>query len=681
MCGIAGFINLGPQSNLQQDCLRSIAGGMADAMKSRGPNDQGTWVDAAVGIGFGFRRLAIVDLSPAGHQPMVSANGRFVIVFNGEIYNHIELRKELQPLRRIPTASTDNPQSIVENVSDFRGRSDTEVLLAGIEAWGFESTLRRTVGMFAIALWDRRDRVLHLARDRMGEKPLYYGIVGRTFLFGSELKALRAHPDFEAPIDRDALQLYMRHGCIAAPHTIYQGISKLLPGSTLTVASDGSCRELQMPRPYWSVRETAVAGQIQPLRLSDSEATAQLECLLIDSISGQMMADVPVGAFLSGGVDSSTVVALMQSLHGSPIKTFSIGFNESGYDEAKYARLVARHLKTDHTELYVSAEQAQSVIPQLPRIYDEPFADSSQIPTFLVAQLAKTRVTVSLSGDGGDELFEGYSRYAYAKRLWRLMRILPGPLRNCVASTIGSHACARVVGSASFPTAILERFGIPPRLDSKLSRLNEVLRHDDVQQLYRGMMSHWTKSDAIVQGANEAYSALNDPNVIAEIPDFGRKMRLLDQIAYLPDDILTKVDRAAMSVSLESRIPLLDHRIVEFAWRLPKRLLCRDGKSKWILRQVLYKYVPPSLIDRPKMGFGIPVGMWLRGPLRNWAEGLLAESKLRNEGFLNVGLVRQRWNEHVKGDRDWQHHLWAVLMFQAWLENSAADAEMLKCAA
>ena len=678
MCGIAGFLSLPSRRDQPRELMLRRAGQMADAMTARGPDDAGSWADPRAGIALGFRRLAVIDLSPAGHQPMLSASGRYVIVFNGEIYNHRDLKRQLEsdpaePPNRPAADDASHPRQT------FRGHSDTEVLLAGIEAWGLEETLRRAVGMFALAVWDRRERALRLARDRMGEKPLYYGLIGGTFLFGSELKALRAHPDFSARVDRGSLRMFMRHGWFPAPRSVYEKIHKLIPGCSLSIAGESlESREIPAPRPYWSVQEAAHRGQANPLALGDVDATAELERMLIESISGQMAADVPVGAFLSGGIDSSTVVALMQSLSSRRVRTFSIGFHEGAFNEAHHALAVAEHLRTEHTEFYVTAEQAQAVIPRLPEIYDEPFADSSQIPTFLVSQLAQREVTVSLSGDGGDELFEGYSRYEHARHLWRIAQCVPLSLRKQIRLALHGFPVGASGKAAGLLASWFGREGRSSPAWHQARRAAAILQCEGFPQLYRHLVSLWSDSDAVVI---ELDSSPDDPWTSTGLNDIGGEMRYFDQTGYLPDDILVKVDRAAMAVSLESRMPLLDHRVVEFAWRLPHRLLRRHGKAKWLLRQVLYKHVPGRLVERPKMGFGVPIGVWLRGPLRDWAESLLDADALRDDAFLNVPLVLERWREHTSGSRDWQHPLWAVLMFQAWRQHSANQTRSLTQAA
>jgi asparagine synthase (glutamine-hydrolysing) len=623
---------------------------MANAIAHRGPDSEGYWLDHAAGIGLAHRRLAIVDLSPAGAQPMASASERFVLAFNGEIYNHLRLRDSLERDEFL--------------IRPWRGHSDTETLLAGFEAWGIEATLKRAVGMFAMAVWDCQKRELLLARDRMGEKPLYYGWQGlgkqAAFLFGSELSSLRCHPSFQADLNRDALALYMRHNCIGGMHSIFTGINKLEPGQLLTISH-------QSPEPvvkiWWSGTDIAIGGIAQPFAGSAADAVAALEALLIDAVGQQMMADVPLGAFLSGGIDSSAVVALMQAQSSRPVKTFSIGFNEEGYNEAVHAKAVANYLGTDHTELYVTPEQALAVIPKLPSLYSEPFADSSQIPTFLVSELARQHVTVSLSGDAGDELFCGYTRYQMTAALWSKLSLVPKPFRQAIASLI-----------TTLPPSAWDKLGSVlsfSRVGDKLHKGAALLNCRSVSDLYRGMVSHWPDPNDVVLGGKEPVSLLNGAGQNLSGLDPVERMMALDMLSYLPDDILTKVDRAAMGVSLETRVPFLDHRVVEFAWSLPLKYKLRNGVTKWPLRQVLYRHVPRELIERPKMGFGVPIGSWLRGPLREWAEELLDETRLRQEGYFDPKPIRNKWAEHLSGKRNWQYHLWDVLMFQAWLEHKA----------
>ncbi|MCL6618299.1 asparagine synthase (glutamine-hydrolyzing) [Thermomonas hydrothermalis] len=655
MCGLTGFWTPARLNSPLEDVARR----MADTLIHRGPDDAGVWMDEHAGLALAHRRLAILDLSPAGHQPMVSVSGRYVIAFNGEIYNHLALRGDLQ---KVGAGGTE-PNA-------WRGHSDTETLLAAIDAWGVETTLQKAVGMFALALWDRETQTLTLTRDRMGEKPLYYGWVRGALVFGSELKAIRAFPGFDNAIERQALALYMRHNYVPAPWSIYQNIWKLPPGCLVQF----SMRENRIVpegrgavRAYWSLREVAEQGLRDPFRGSDTEAVAELDRLLRQSLSGQMLADVPLGAFLSGGIDSSTVVALMQAMSSRPVKTFTIGFHEGEYNEAKHAHAVAVRLGTEHTELYLTPREAIDVIPKLPALYDEPFADSSQIPTHLVSILARRHVTVALSGDGGDELFGGYNRYSRAMRLWRGLSALPLPLRRAAAGmvrAVSPSSWNRIFGIAIpfFPERY--RFTLPGDKLHKAAAIFSAIRPEDI---YLRLMSHWEDPAALVLGGEEPVTPLTDPSVWLACSDFWQRMMYLDSITYLPGDILVKVDRAAMGVSLETRVPLLDHRIVEFAWRLPLSLKIRQGQGKWLLRQVLYQYVPKELIERPKMGFGVPIDHWLCGPLKDWAENLLDEGRLTREGFFDPAPIRLKWAEHLSGQRNWAYHLWDVLMFQAWL--------------
>lgn len=653
MCGLTGFFEYHNASTFERT---PVLVAMGARISARGPDSAGIWHDPLTGIGLSHRRLAVVDLSPAGAQPMHSANGRFVIAFNGEIYNHFNIRTELELALLAPA---------------WRGHSDTETLLAAIQAWGAETALKKMIGMLAFALWDKQALTLTLARDRLGEKPLYYGWQGRgdsrTFLFGSELKALKAHPAFAAGIDRGALCLFLRHNYIPAPYSIYQGIAKLEPGSLLTVS-------LAQPEPkickYWDAVDVARAGVAKPFAGTADQAVDALEVLAKDAVRQQMMADVPLGAFLSGGVDSSTVVALMQTQSTRPVKTFTIGFNEEGYNEAIHAKAVAKHLGTDHTELYATPAQAMDVIPRLPGLYCEPFADSSQIPTFLVSQLARQHVTVSLSGDGGDELFAGYNRYQLTAQLWRKLSWLPAPLRGAVAAGIKSVPPHSWNNAAAWLPGVKQHPALAG-LGDKLHKAAGVLASKSVDALYLGLVSQvqtptsWVKCAA---GFVEPPTKLsgNQPNLDG-LNDVERMMAL-DAVAYLPDDILCKVDRAGMGVSLEGRVPFLDHRLFEFAWQLPLNYKLRDGQTKWPLRQVLYRHVPKELIERPKMGFGIPLHDWLRGPLKGWVEELIDAGRLEKEGYFYSAPVRAMWAEHLSGKRNWAHHLWSVLMFQAWLE-------------
>jgi len=649
MCGITGFLTSSADSEFE---MKVVVARMADQLVHRGPDDSGVWVDRQAGVAFGHRRLSILDLSPDGHQPMHSESGRYVIVFNGEVYNFAELRSTLESMGH-----------------RFRGHSDTEVMLAAIEQWGIDEALPLFNGMFAFAVWDRKQRQLHLVRDRLGEKPLYYGWMGQTFLFGSELKALVAHPEFKDELNRDALALYLRYNCIPAPYSIYRGVKKLPPATKLTLALS-NMHSMPSPRSYWSAEEVVRRGLEEPFDGSEKEAIAALDALLRDAVKMRMVADVPLGAFLSGGVDSSTTVALMQQQSQRPVKTFSMGFHDEAYNEAKYAAAVARHLGTDHTEFYVSAEEAMKVIPNLPKFYDEPFSDSSQIPTYLVSALARRYVTVSLSGDGGDELFGGYKRYFMWGRIWNSVQWAPGFLREAAAW------CLRRVGPQRWNSVLgpgLSRFfsardTVSPA--EKVEKLAQILSAKDSFSRYQVIVSDWESCNSAVQGGVAPPSMLHQRcRGGAEFRDFRVQMMFLDTVTYLPDDILVKLDRAAMAVSLEGRVPLLDHRVVEFAARLPLRMKLRNGAGKWILRRVLDRYVPRELIDRPKKGFSLPVAEWLRGSLREWAEDLLGENRLRKDGYFHPGIVRKIWEGHVSGQRDFRHHIWALLMFQAWLDD------------
>ena len=627
MCGFAGFFEHHARAPAPE--MEVVAGRMADRLRHRGPDDGGTWANPEAGIAFGFRRLSIVDISPNGKQPMHSASRRYTIVMNGEIYNHRALRREL------------------EGEAQFRGHSDTEVLLAAIEKWGLDATLPRLVGMFAFALWDGETRRLHLVRDRLGERPLYYGCMGGVLLFGSELKALRAHPAWHGEVDRDVVTLLLRYGYIPAPFSIFRGIRKLQPGACLTIRDPAQAAQ---PNSYWSAKQTVETGAARRFTGSEAEATDALESLLRDAIRDQMVADVPVGALLSGGIDSSTVVALMQSESSRPAKTFTIGFHEARYNEAAHAKQVARHLGTDHTELYVSPEDALAVIPKLPALYDEPFADHSQIPTFLVTSLARQSVTVSLSGDGGDELFGGYHRYFYSRKIWDRAGWMPRPLRSAASALMKAGA----------PRSDLGR---------KMGILADLVDVRDTNDLYLRFMSQWRDPARIIPGASEPPTAATS-NHRPTLSDFVEEMMYLDLVSYLPDDILAKVDRASMGVSLEVRVPMLDHRVVEFAASVPMHMKLRDGEGKHLLRNLLHRHVPRELVDRPKWGFALPLGDWLRGPLRPWADSLLEETKLREQGIFDPAPIVTRWKHHLRGGRESVSPLWSVLMFQAWAEQN-----------
>lgn len=627
---------------------------MADTLRHRGPDDAGAWVDPAAGIALAVRRLAIVDLSMAGHQPMASSTGRYVIAYNGEIYNFRELRDQLIALGWA-----------------FRGHSDTEVLLAAISQWNVEPVLRRCNGMFAFALWDREDRALYLARDRMGEKPLYYGWTGSTLLFGSELKALRAHPDFKADVDRNALAIYLRHNHVPSPYSIYQGIFKLPPATYLRIAL-ADTRRLPQPVAYWSLKEVAESAAAQPFSGDALEATTELQALLQDAVSRRMVADVPVGAFLSGGIDSSTVVALMQTGSDQKVKTFSIGSDHPRYDEARKAAAVAAHLGTEHTELYVSPAEAMQVIPLLPAIYDEPFADASQIPTLLVSRLAREQVTVSLSGDGGDEVFGGYNRHVFGEQAWNRVGWMPRRARQAAGSILAGPSAK--LWETLGELASSHREPAAARSPNQMQKLGALMQASGREEIYRRLVSHWNDPVSVVPGASEPSTLLTDVRTWPALPTLTESMMYLDTLTYLPDDILVKVDRATMNVSLEARVPYLDPRVIEFAWRLPLGMKIRDGLSKWILRQVLDRYVPAELVDRTKAGFAVAVDDWLRGSLRDWAESLLDEGRLRAEGYFDPRPIRQKWSEHLAGQRNWQDPLWCILMFECWLEQSRLPA-------
>lgn len=643
MCGIAGFWSKQASAASSEALPAALA-----AIRHRGPDASGKWFDESVGLGLGHVRLSILDLSEAGAQPMLSASGRYVIVFNGEIYNHLEIRAELETLGE----------------HDWRGHSDTETLLAGIEAWELEETLRRCVGMFALAVWDTQTQVLQLARDRLGEKPLYYCLQNGQFAFASELKALRQLPGVPGSVDRQALSLLLKHGYIPAPWSIYNGVKKLLPGQIMTLRFAGDGYESPTFKSYWSFADVRAVGEADSFTGSDVAAIDALETVIKASVQSQMLSDVPLGAFLSGGVDSSTIVAMMQAASDQPVKTFSIGFNEAGYSELAHARAVAQQLKTEHTELVVTPEDALAVIPQLPEIYDEPFADVSQIPTFLVSQLAKSQVTVSLSGDGGDELFCGYNRYVWGEGVWKRVSFLPLNLRRALAF------CVRRVSAAQWDGLLgLVGWALPQRwrfktIGNKLHRLAAAISAPNGEAFYETLTSKWINPETVVLGAVTEVKEQSSGDWSLE------DMMALDTVSYLPDDILVKVDRAAMACSLETRVPLLDHRVVEFAWRLPTDMKVRDGEGKWVLKQVLDRYVPRAIMARPKMGFDVPLDSWLRGPLKDWAERLLSAERLQQEGYFNVQQVRTKWEAHLSGRCNWQGQLWCVLMFQAWLEKN-----------
>ena len=649
MCGITGFVAPRFSDRL---AMVEVIRGMARQLQHRGPDDEGAWVDAEAGVAFAHRRLAIIDLTSAGRQPMLSACGRYCIVFNGEIYNHNALRKEL-------------PDTV-----QWRGHSDTETLLSAISVWGLERALRKAVGMFALALWDRMENTLILARDRMGEKPLYYGFHGGALLFASELKALRAYPGFMGEVDRQALTLLLRHGAIPTPYSIYKGIHKLLSGSWLKLSlKDIATGRLPVPQAYWSLDVIAQAGQQNQFSGSNTEAVNELEVLLRQSISGQMLADVPLGAFLSGGIDSSAVVALMQAQSSRPVKTFSIGFHERDYNEAEHARAVASHLGTEHTEFYVTPDHALSVITRLPFLYDEPFADVSQIPTFLISELAQRHVKVCLSGDGGDELFGGYNRHINGARLWRRMGWMPRVIRTTLASSISSIAPSTWdVYFKRFEKMLPYSWRVRTPAN-KLQKVAQMLPALSSEEVYLRLVSRWSNPEQVVLGSKHSFSYPLHQKGASSLAELEHQMMLNDSLAYLPDDILVKVDRAAMGVSLETRVPMLDHRVVEFAWRLPLEMKISGNQGKILLRQVLDRYVPRSLMERPKAGFAIPLDSWLRGPLKDWAEDLLDRKTLQDQGYFDPTQIREKWEEHLIGRHNWSSQLWGVLMFQAWIKS------------
>jgi asparagine synthase (glutamine-hydrolysing) len=643
MCGIAGFWQRDtgiedPQLRLQQ---------MTARLAHRGPDDHGHWFDSSTGIGLGQRRLSVIDLSPEGHQPMFSASGRLVIVFNGEIYNYEDLRRQLGP-------------------RGWRGHSDTEVFLEAIEEWGLAEAVSRSVGMFAFALWDRSQRTLSLVRDRLGIKPLYYATSGKALLFGSQPKAFFAWPEFEAAVDRNSLTLYLRYNYIPAPYTIYTNTRKLQPGTFATFHQPDAEPEIFA---YWTAEETAANAVQNPFRGSFEEATEHLDTLIRDAVKLRMIADVPLGAFLSGGIDSSTVVALMQAQSSRKVRSFSIGFREASYNEADCAKRVAEHLGTNHTELYVTPAEAMAVVPKLPEMYDEPFADSSQIPTFLVSQLAREQVTVALSGDGGDELFGGYNRYVWATQVWNSVRRTPKGFRRALASGMLAVPGHTWDGLAKGVAPLLPGRLRFRQLGSHAHKIASLFALDGPDRIYRQLVSTWEQPSELVREGIEPETQLDEGQDRFMPSDPVARMMITDAITYLPDDILAKVDRASMGVALEARVPLLDHRVFEYAWRLPSAYkFDRKKGGKLILRHLLERYVPVALTDRPKMGFGVPVGDWIRGPLSDWAEALLDPNRLQQQGFLQPGLVGSTWREHLAGRGQWANHLWAVLMFESWLE-------------
>ena len=648
MCGIVGFID--PRGVDDKGAVELVRA-MGKRIEQRGPDASGEWCDSEAGIVLGHRRLSINDLSPAGAQPMTSACGRYVIVLNGEIYNFHELRETLE-----------------QRGHRFRGHSDTEIALGAITEYGVVGALKRFVGMYAFGLWDAEEKALWLARDRVGEKPLYYGQFGAIFGFASDINALRAHPQWEAEIDSDAIGLMMQHLYIPAPRSIYKNIHKLPAAHVLRIDLDAGL-QIGTPESYWSIFDLALSPGSRTIPTDPLAATDALDKILRETIRNKMISDVPLGAFLSGGIDSSTVVALMQSQSSTPVQTFSIGFSEKEFDEAQEAKKVASHLRTDHTELYVTPDEARSVIPGLPALYSEPFADSSQIPTYLVSKLARSQVTVALSGDGGDELFGGYNRYRYAESAWKSQQRWPLTMRRALGTLAGFLSPAMIDSGARAIRPLL-----PPQLrykqfGNRINKLATVVGVDDPIALYRLLISMWQRPSQVVLKATDVMMLQRYSDVLSKMPEFAEQMMLADFLTYLPDDILTKVDRASMGVSLEVRVPFLDHRVIDFAWRTPLSLKVTGGETKWLLKQVLYRYVPAAMVDRPKMGFGVPIDEWLRGPLRTWGNDLLDEQRLQSDGYLDHTEVRRVWGEHVDGKADWGSLLWPVLMFQSWREH------------
>lgn len=642
MCGIVGIVG-GAQADGRASLHAILA--MTDSLEHRGPDDSGTWVSSNHGVAFGHRRLAIRDLTPTGHQPMVSRSGRFVIVYNGEVYSHDELRRDLEA-RGV----------------QLRGSSDTEVILEACEAFGIRATVQRLIGMFAFAVFDRETMETTLVRDRLGIKPLYWSETSGVLLFGSELKALRRHPNFNSRLDRGSVASFLRHNYVPNPWSIYSEARKLSPGHLLVKSSNGS---VTVER-YWDLRAVAHRGTLMRGPEPENEALGALNDLLSDAVRRRLVADVPIGSLLSGGIDSSLVTALMVENSSSPVSTFSIGFDAEGYDEAPYAAAIARHLGTDHVELYAEAENALPLVESLPLIYDEPFADSSQLPTLLVSQLTRRNVKVVMTGDGGDEVFAGYSRYQAGLRLEQGSQLLSRRGHRLLRSALAHLPSGWLEGASRRAPRILRR----PQAASKLEALAKHGEAASGSTAYRAMLSHWQNPNELVIGGSEHRGLLWDAEMDIEFPEMLDRMQVIDTLTYLPDDILVKVDRASMSVGLEARVPLLDHRVLEMAWGLDQSLKFRDGTGKWALRELLSQRVPRGLFERPKMGFGVPIEHWLRGPLREWAEDLLSHERLLRQGLLNPEPIRRRWEQHLSGE-NWAYPLWNVLMLEAWLDENS----------
>ncbi len=653
MCGITGLFDPGRATAAEE--FDRIVADMTATLVHRGPDAGGQWTDAEHGVALGHRRLAVVELGDQGAQPMVSGDGRWVTVYNGELYNHPGLR------RRLSDAGV-----------AFRGGSDTEVLLEAVAHWGLTDALEAIEGMFAVALWDRQDRTLHLVRDRFGEKPLYYGWAGRHLAFGSELKALRRVPGFVAEVDGDAVALYLRHNCIPAPHTIYRGVAKLQPGQRVAFGVGSQPGALPEPHAYWSARDAIEFARQRPLDVPAGEMADRLEEALGASVGARMVADVPVGAFLSGGIDSSVVVALMQRHSSHRVRTFTIGYADRAFDESGDAAAVAAHLGTDHTPLRVGDDAALDLVPRIPEIWDEPFGDVSAVPMHLVSRLARTDVTVALSGDGGDELFAGYNRHAWLQRLWARAAPLPDPVRRMAGSALLALPPALVDGVARASEVLPGRMQVR-NPTSKVAKVGKVLSASGPEDAYLALVSLWDDAESMVTGAGANASLASRPSEWPDLDGITEQMLWLDLVGYLPDDILTKLDRAAMATSLETRVPFLDRSVFDLAWRLPLSAKLHEGTTKWILRQVLYRHVPPELVERPKMGFGFPIGTLLRGPLRPWAEELLDEGRLRRQGLLDPVPIRRAWDLHVRGRRDLDYELWTVLALLAWMERWMPD--------